>query len=186
MGATEASAAVCDAGPLIHLDELDALDLLADFRDVFVPSAVWREVEHHRSSALSRPGVALTRVVPRAEPDAHFLALAQGFSLDAGEREALLVALEHAEALLLTDDAAARLAGELLRLRVHGTIGVLIRAIRRRQRSPSEVISLIERIPARSSLHVRPALVQEVLDHLRREYADALSRDPTTSQGQQG
>ena len=27
---------VCDAGPLIHLDELDALGLLADFAEVLV------------------------------------------------------------------------------------------------------------------------------------------------------
>jgi len=185
VGTTETPAVVCDAGPVIHLDELDALDLLGDFRQVMVPPAVWREVEHHRSSALSRPGVAFTRVAPQAEPDAHFLALAHAFSLDAGERDAVLVAQEHPEALLLTDDAAARLAAELLRIRVHGTIGVLIRAIRRQQRSPAEVISVIERIPAQSSLHVRPALLHEVLDKLRREYAEALSRGPTTGEGQQ-
>ena len=28
---------VCDAGPLIHLDDLACLALLADFRDVLVP-----------------------------------------------------------------------------------------------------------------------------------------------------
>lgn len=39
---------VCDAGPLIHLDELDALGLLSDFAEVLVPDAVWREVERHR------------------------------------------------------------------------------------------------------------------------------------------
>lgn len=38
---------VCDAGPLIHLDRLDCLDLLADFSRVVVPDVVWREVEHH-------------------------------------------------------------------------------------------------------------------------------------------
>ena len=50
-----------------------------------------------------------------------------GFSLEAGEREALLLVQEHPAALLLTDDAAARLVAELMRWRVHGTIGVLIR-----------------------------------------------------------
>jgi hypothetical protein len=33
------SIVICDAGPLIHLDELGCLDLLADFRDVLVPDA---------------------------------------------------------------------------------------------------------------------------------------------------
>jgi hypothetical protein len=32
---------VCDAGPLIHLDELDSLDLLCDFASVLVPRSVW-------------------------------------------------------------------------------------------------------------------------------------------------
>lgn len=34
---------VCDAGPLIHLDEVGALDLLEDFAEVLVPEAVWAE-----------------------------------------------------------------------------------------------------------------------------------------------
>ena len=34
---------VCDAGPLIHLDELGCLDLLSDFPLVLVPEEVWRE-----------------------------------------------------------------------------------------------------------------------------------------------
>ncbi len=45
---------VCDAGPLIHLDELGCPDLLADFQTVFVPEQVWREVEFHRLGALER------------------------------------------------------------------------------------------------------------------------------------
>jgi hypothetical protein len=38
---------VCDAGPLIHLDELGCLDLLSDFLQVLVPDAVWNEVARH-------------------------------------------------------------------------------------------------------------------------------------------
>ena len=55
---------VCDAGPLIHLDELDALGLLVDFAEVLVPDAVWREVERHRPRALTHPGVTLQRITP--------------------------------------------------------------------------------------------------------------------------
>ena len=33
---------VCDAGPLIHLDELGCVDLLSDFSEVLVPETVWR------------------------------------------------------------------------------------------------------------------------------------------------
>jgi len=52
---------VADAGPLIHLDELGCLDLLADFGAVVVPDAVWREVERHRPRALVLAADFLTR-----------------------------------------------------------------------------------------------------------------------------
>ena len=53
----EGTAVVCDAGPLIHLDEVGCLDLLCDFTRVIILRAVWREVEYHRSEALRCPQV---------------------------------------------------------------------------------------------------------------------------------
>ncbi|RPJ37238.1 MAG: hypothetical protein EHM35_06755 [Planctomycetaceae bacterium] len=53
---------VCDAGPLIHLDELGCLDLLSDFQAVLVPGLVWQEVAQHRTTALEQRSVQLTRV----------------------------------------------------------------------------------------------------------------------------
>ena len=50
---------VCDAGPLIHLDEVGCLDLLTDFHAILVPEQVWREVEHHRPDTLARPVVKI-------------------------------------------------------------------------------------------------------------------------------
>ena len=44
---------VCDAGPLIHLDELDSLRLLSDFDPLLVPGQVWQEVVQHRPQAFS-------------------------------------------------------------------------------------------------------------------------------------
>ncbi len=43
---------VCDAGPIIHLDELASLNLLENFSQVIIPSTVWDEIEEHRSQAL--------------------------------------------------------------------------------------------------------------------------------------
>ena len=43
---------ICDAGPLIHLDEVGCLDLLSDCLEVLVPPRVWQEVERHRPAAL--------------------------------------------------------------------------------------------------------------------------------------
>ena len=45
--------AVCDAGPLIHLDELESLSLLSDFK-VWVPKGVWKEVQLHRPAVFKQ------------------------------------------------------------------------------------------------------------------------------------
>jgi predicted nucleic acid-binding protein len=92
------------------------------------------------------------------------------FSLDAGEVEALAVLREEPELTFLTDDAAARLVATRLGYRVHGTIGVLIRAIRRNLMSPKEVLDALNRIPSESSLHIRRSLLREVISSVTREY----------------
>jgi hypothetical protein len=62
---------VCDAGPLIHFDELACLSLLNDFLHILVPDVVWDEVRRHRPSALRRGTVSLERIeqIPEAESD---------------------------------------------------------------------------------------------------------------------
>lgn len=154
---------VCDAGPLIHLDELSCLDLLADFQAVFVPQQVWREVESRRPGALERCGLELQQIAVVVSETDSFQALVRALALDLGEQAALSLMASHPNAVLLTDDAAARLAAESLGYRVHGSIGILLRAIRRRQRTQREVLSILRGLPAQSSLHIRLALLEEII-----------------------
>ena len=83
---------VCDAGPLIHLDQLDCLDLLADFSRVVVPDVVWREVEVHRPAAVNQKATRLERLKPREEPSAELISLHRLLALHAGELQALQLA----------------------------------------------------------------------------------------------
>ncbi|MGQ0696824.1 MAG: hypothetical protein ACT4PZ_01145 [Panacagrimonas sp.] len=66
----------------------------------------------------------------------------------------------------MTDDTAARLAAQTLALRAHGTLGLLIRAERRCQLSRAEVPTLLQQIPSRSSLHIRPGLLREIIQQV--------------------
>jgi predicted nucleic acid-binding protein len=157
---------VCDAGPLIHLDELGCLDLLSDFAAVHVPDAVWQEVARHQPSALRRRKVKLRRQVVLPEPAPELAQLADAFSLATGEVGALRLIQELPDAMLLTDDAAARLVAERLGREVHGTIGIIIRAVRRRQRTKRQVLSLLRAIPERSSLFIGERLLQTVIDEV--------------------
>jgi predicted nucleic acid-binding protein len=161
---------VCDAGPPIHLDEVGCLDLLADFRAVLIPEAVWQEVARHRPSLLDSGAVDLRQVAVNVPDQFELQALVRAFALDAGEQAALALMGEHPNAILLTDDAAARLVAERLGMRVHGTVGVVLRAVRRGQRTPGQVLDVLGALPERSSLHIRRDLLQAIVARVSAEY----------------
>jgi predicted nucleic acid-binding protein len=102
--------------------------------------------------------------------DPSFRELVRALALDVGEQAALSLMAAHPEAIFLTDDAAVRVAGEGLGYRVRGTIGILLRAIRGEQRTAEEIADILRAFPARSSLHIRNALLQELIaqvEHIR-------------------
>ncbi len=162
-----ATLVICDAGPLIHLDELGCLNLLRDFAEIQVPNAVWQEVLRHRPSALRRRTVPLKRVSCSMEATPELRALTRTFLLDAGELEALILMQEHADAILLTDDSAARLVAQRLDYEVHGTIGVVLRALRMQQRTKRQVLNLLRTLPKRSTLFIEPRLLDWVTEQVK-------------------
>jgi predicted nucleic acid-binding protein len=154
---------VCDAGPLIHLDEVGCVELLADFPQVLVPLAVWDEVAKHRPNALTYKVVRFEKVTPGKALSTELDVLSRLLGLHRGEQEALQLAQTHADCLVLTDDTAARLAARNLGLAVHGTIGVLLRAIRRKQKTKDEVLRALRALPTVSTLHVRTSLLEDII-----------------------
>ena len=65
--------------------------------------------------------------------------------------------------IILTDDAAARVAAQSLSYRVHGTIGIVIRAIRCNQRTRIEVLDILRSIPGNSTLYVRDSFLNSII-----------------------
>ena len=108
---------VIDAGPLIHLDELNCLDLLEGFGAIHLPAKVKEEV------AVHRPGLNWEKLsgwkISTAKISSRVAAYARKLDLDSGEIAALNL-LEHLQGqLFLCDDAAARLAAESMGFKVH-------------------------------------------------------------------
>lgn len=165
----ETATVVCDAGPLIHLNELDSLSLLNDFAEVLVPEQVWQEVMKHQANIQSESNLAFQKMAVDFSSSASFNSLVKSLSLDLGEQAALSLMALKPEAIFLTDDAAARLAAVSLGYQVHGSIGILIRAIRRQQKTKSEVLEILRNIPTRSTLFIRPGLLNEIVSHIEKE-----------------
>lgn len=154
---------VCDAGPLIHLDELGCLGLLNLFSEILVPEAVWAEVHQHRPSALRHRRVRLNKVDIVADPAPVLAALMGAFPLDPGEKQALRLMQQFPDATLLSDDGQARLVAKGMGYRVHGTVGVLLLALQHGRSSKRRVINLLRAIPRKSSLHMQKRFLDSVI-----------------------
>jgi len=159
---------VADAGPILHLDELGCLDVLNDFAEVLIPPAVWEEIARHRPAALKASPV-LKKIPVTSEPDERLKNLGQRFALHRGEMQALQLAVERQAQLFLTDDGAARVAAQELGCKLHGTIGLILRSVRCGRRTLANAISLLEAIPTRSTLHLKPSLLAQVIQLARQE-----------------
>lgn len=125
------------------------------------------EVQRRQPGAFETSTVRFSRVTDPPDLDASLEALARGLALGAGEVAAIGLAQGEPECLLLTDDAAARLAAEGLGLRVHGTIGVILRSLRIGRQTAGQVMALLEAIPARSTLHIRRHLLDEAIRQVK-------------------
>lgn len=164
------SRVICDAGPIIHLDEINCLNLLNSFEEIILPLSVEREITVYRPSALTDSNLTVRRQAESLDIGGKLLVLSQIFSLDAGETEALILMESNPNAIFLTDDAAARLVAEQMRFKVHGTIGILIRSIRIGQKKPEEVLQILEDLPEKSSLYIKHSLLNEILQKVKQEF----------------
>jgi len=119
---------VADAGVLIHLDELGALEVLSGYAAVFVPDAVWAAVLHHRPQALENKCPNLV-YVPTAPYSAKVNTMVRLFTLHHGECEALSVCLDKNINTLLSAcfKSLAALKIKLFWIKIKLKLGDLIR-----------------------------------------------------------
>lgn len=97
---------VLDAGPVIHLDEINCLNLLADFKELLVSEVVLKEVKYHRPSILFEDQILFVQFPASKDININIQVLCNTFNLDEGERQALSLCLIYPNSILLTDDAA--------------------------------------------------------------------------------
>jgi predicted nucleic acid-binding protein len=131
---------------------------------------VHQEIERHRAGALKKPGILFVPQRRGSQFDAELMTVSRTFMLDAGETEALALMRENPDALFLTDDSSARLVAEQMGFKVHGTIGIIVRSIRRGHRKPGEVLYALKEIPRRSTLYIKQSLLDEIVLKIKSEF----------------
>ena len=120
---------VCNSSPLIHLARIGELELLRDlFEEVLVPEAVYREcvIEgRERDDARKIQRASWIRIAGIKNIE---LKKALNTSLDEGESEAIVLALQEKADLILLDDYEAREFARIYNLKITGIIGILLKA----------------------------------------------------------
>jgi predicted nucleic acid-binding protein len=150
-------AAVSDAGPLIHLAEIDSLELFATFDTLLVPETVYTEVD-----AGGVPDELADRSYELVEADEGQV---EPEELDPGERAAIAVAEERG-IVLLTDDLAARQAASDVGVEVRGSIGVIALGYGRGLLDRDEAASRMRALQRETSLFVTEAVVERGIQML--------------------
>jgi predicted nucleic acid-binding protein len=157
---------VCDTGPLLHLAEAGRLDLLRRTGSLYVPAAVWAELEEYAVEWISR----LQELVQEVTLDGSHRSAADAWRkaglLHRGEAEAIELARQlHAE-WFLTDDAAARLVAESSGLEAHGSLGVVLWAAAAGHVTRVDAESALDSL-ASSSLWISASVLAEARDALK-------------------
>ncbi|HSX78150.1 MAG TPA: DUF3368 domain-containing protein [Candidatus Saccharimonadia bacterium] len=151
---------VSDTGPLLHLHEAACLALLEHAGTVAVPKAVDSEMVHHVREWPTRKPRWITVTAVTAPYDVQATGWQQSGLLEAGEAEAIVLALQLSAMWLLTDDTAARVFATTLGLEVHGSLGIVLWAAARGHLSREESTVALDRL-AHSSLWLSTRVLAE-------------------------
>jgi predicted nucleic acid-binding protein len=170
VGDGKLKAAVVDAGPLIHLAEIGCIRLLRIFSTLWVPHAVRLETaKHNRLSQINLSEE--TNILEYSAPQsavAQFTRENNLTKLHAGERECLYLCLQKGISTLLTDDLAVRDAARYLKLIPVGSLGIVVKAYKRRQISLLDAERYIADLYDISSLFITREIAEVAIEQLRK------------------
>jgi predicted nucleic acid-binding protein len=153
---------VSNASPLISLARIGQLEILQRlYGELTIPEAVWREVV---VEGAGQPGAkevetaSWIRVQPATNRD---LVQALRQELDAGEAEAIALALEVEAALLLMDEHLGREMALHMKVRCIGLIGILVEA--KHKGLVDHIRPLVDTLQDLAGFWISEALYQRVL-----------------------
>lgn len=146
--------AVFDAGPLIHLAEIDQLNLLDIVKEKVAPEVVIKEFRGHRIEDIDLFVLSLND-----KGKEHSDILMKEYHLDIGEAEAISLAKQENIRYFFTDDFYARDVAKELNILVHGTLGIVIRAYRESVIDRNTACDIMDELYANSSLFVTSKIV---------------------------
>lgn len=153
--------AVVDSGPIIHLSEIGCFRVLKDY-ELRIPSSVYNEVTE--KSAPGREEVLRFKPERLNEAEKNLAALfIEKYGISLGEAEALSMAKSRKIKLVFIDDLDGRGAAKDLALNPHGSVAILLRALRLGTLARDETINALKSLLSDSSLFITRGLIHEAV-----------------------
>lgn len=153
--------AVSNSGPLIHLSEINQINLLSLFNSLAIPDSVLEEV--------GEVNLENVKVIKVAEKNVELFAKSiKKFKLQKAEIDTLYLA-KKMDSIFLTDDLEAREAANYLKIKVHGSLGIIALAHVKRMINLTEAKQLILNLYNESTLFLTKFLVDLAINELERQ-----------------
>lgn len=165
----ESISVVTDAGPIIHLSEIQCMHVLTVFRTLHVPIVVWHEILRYVSERdINFPEkLAIRHHALESERIQQWVAANALEQLHAGEQACLWLCDTLRVQIILTDDLAVRDVAKQREITPVGSLGVLIRAYRNGVLTLSQTEHELLALQKTSSLFVTNAVVELAIEQLR-------------------
>lgn len=137
---------VSNSSPIITLGASGKLELLKKcFKEIIIPLAVYTEISKKEESpefiSLQRGIDEKWIKIEKIE----MLSLLKTPTLGDGEKEAISLASKY-KVILIIDDDTAKTYAEIMRVKAHGTLYVLILAVHRNILSKKEAIEILNQL----------------------------------------
>lgn len=155
------TAVVSDTSPINYLCVIEAIHALpALFSEVLIPPAVLSELGHPRTPKAVAEWLQTQPSWIRVQAP---ITLRHGLNLDAGEAEAISLALELHVPSILIDEASGRAAASAHGLQIFGTLAVLVSAD---AQGLLDLETSLIRLRA-TNFHVHPTLIDALIRDAR-------------------
>jgi len=140
-------------GPVLHLNEINKINLLKIFSKIIISFYVKEELSNYKIDFLPK-----NFEIDNVNKD-QVLLIAERYSLNIGESLVIWLNKNLKIPILLTDDLDAREVAISLDIKVVGTIGVIIRSFREDIIDENSAIQILKDMYEKSSLFVTRELI---------------------------
>ena len=128
---------VFDAGPFIHLHEINKLTFVNIFKNVLTTKKILEECKRIEKFIRKLKNVISKELLHKNKDFAKYLI--EKYDLDLGESTGIALCKQEKIKLFFTDDLEARNIARFLGFKAHGTIAIFMRAYKNRVINKKEV-----------------------------------------------